>query len=229
MRRRFDSLLPLKLDGVEQKNTAREKEAANKENKLRKVANYILFGRPKAAEETQEEERKRRIFKYTVWFAISVFLSQVSMLLLFLLSDKPTGPWLSSFFALTFICTTGVLLSNHIVALRYFHHPVQAVIATLGVALLLLGTADYFSSLSEQVMGSFGFGENLKVNLLLNEEGDEIVDKLKLRNCTTASLCGVEILSKVGDEYYLSVDGRTLTLPKSTVRSLSSTDKRKRR
>jgi hypothetical protein len=173
----------------------------------------------------EKRERERRIFKYSFWFTLSVLLSQTSMLLLYRLSGTPKELW--PFAVLTLLCTTGVLISNLVVAVRYRHYPRQAVAACLVAASLLLFAADSFSSLSEQIMGSYGFGENQKVNLLLNDEGAAIIGKLGLKNrCAPGGLCDVEILSKVGSEYYLSLGATTLTLPKSTVIASESNDKR---
>lgn len=134
------------------------------------------------------------------------------------------------------ICTSGVVLSNLIVALRYNQYPRQAVAASLVAAALLLVAADRFSSLSEGILAFYGFGEKNRVNLLVNEEGSAIIEQLGLmNNCSPPNrekLCDVEILSKLGSEYYLRVGrdngnlGRTFVLPKSTVRSFISTDEK---
>jgi hypothetical protein len=169
-----------------------------------------------------EGPKKRRLFKYAFWFTLSVLLNQISMLVIYRLSGSPTG-W--RFAGLTVICTFGVWLSNHVVAVRYHHHPGQAILASLMAASLLLFSADRFSSLSERIMTFYGFGERHKVNLLLTDKGAEIVENLGLPECiptTPRVLCDVEILSKIGAEYYLRVGGRTFTLPKATVESYVS-------
>jgi hypothetical protein len=143
------------------------------------------------------------------------------MLVIYLLSERPTGP---PFVWLTLICTAGVLISNLVVAVRYHHYPRQAVTASLVAAALLLVAADQFSPLPFGIMSHYGFGKNHKVNLLLNDQGAAIIEKLGLQNkCAVAfreNLCEVEILSKLGGEYCLRLDGRIFTLPKSAVISL---------
>jgi hypothetical protein len=171
-------------------------------------------------------EKERRTFKYSAWFTLSVLLSQISMLVMYLLSGRPSG---SAFVILTIVCTSAVLISNHVVAVQYPHRR-QSVAAALVAAALLLFAADQFSPLSLRVMGHFGFGGATEANLVLNEEGAGIVEKLSLPNkCVPTNrdkLCDVGLLSKLGKEYYFSLEGRTFTLPKSAVLSLSSKDRR---
>ena len=175
---------------------------------------------------------KRRIFKYSVWFTFSVLLSQISMLVLYRLSGGPGG---LDFIFLTVICTSAVLISNHVVALRYGHHPMQAVAASLVAAMVLLFVADQFSSLSEGIMSSYGFGRDHKVNLIVTEEGLKIIKELGLADQGASEiLYDVEILSKVGGEYYLRIGrsngsaDKTFMLPKTAVRSFISTDDKAR-
>jgi hypothetical protein len=179
-------------------------------------------GQEGAAE--NKPEPVRRTFKYAFWFTLSVALSQISMLLMYVLSRRP-DEW--NFYKLTAICTIGVLISNHVVAIRYHRHKLQALAAALVAAFLLLFTADRFSSLSQQMMALYGFGGGQRVNLVVNGNGAGIINTLGLSNtCSPASpdkVCSVEVLSKMGDEYYLRrPDCRTFTLPKSDVRSLES-------
>jgi len=183
------------------------------------------FGRLKSRDSQvscEREEWKRRTFKYSFWFTLSVLLSQISMLVIYRLSGTPVG---RSFYILTVTCTTGVLVSNHVVAVRYHHRPRQAIAASLVAAALLLFAADRFSPLSEGIMGRYGFGERHKVTLLVTDEGIAIIEKLGLPRCDPLvpdKLCGVEILSKIGSEYFLLVSGRKVALPKATVKSYAA-------
>ncbi len=218
MRKRFGKLLPARdPDSPLTESAGAQPNSLSKESQESESAAQ--------AQADEREERKRRIFKYTIWFAVSVLVSQISMFLVYLVSGKPRGPYFSYFIFLTIMCTVGVLVSNHFVAIRCIYHPVQAVIATLIVAMLLLCGADRFSSLSARIMGLYGFGPNHKVNLLLSEQGIAIATGLDLKSrCAAAKLCNVEILSKVGNEYYLALSGKTLTLPKSAVIALEASD-----
>ena len=162
----------------------------------------------------KDKEIARRTFKYSFWFTISGLLSQISMFLIYRLSKELAA---ADFATLTFVCILGVLTANHIVAVRYRHYPRQAVVASLVAAALLLFAADRFSPLSTRIMGYYGFGENGKATLLVTDEGARIIDRLDLPQCGTGRLCNVEILSKIGDEYFMRVDDKTFTLPKSTV------------
>lgn len=165
-------------------------------------------------------------FKYAAWFTLSVFLSQITMYVIYWLSDTPGAiDWrtgdahnLGVFGILTIMCTAGVWLSNHAVAVLHQKHPRGAIAAALLAAGLLLFTADYFSNLSVKLMNHYGLGYEERANLLISPEGDSRVRTMGVTPCSQNLLCNVEILSKIGDQYYLRV-GNTdyLTLPKADV------------
>jgi hypothetical protein len=157
------------------------------------------------------------------WFTLSLVLSQISIVAEYVLSTPTT---LSSFFALTFICTAGVLVSNHVVAMLYRSNPKQAILASLVAAGFLLFTADWFSPLSLRIMSYYGMGGGRTVDLVLTEDGSKVVGDLGFALCETRTVCSVEILSKLGDEYYLVVNKKTFTLPKAAVQSYRSSDPR---
>jgi hypothetical protein len=183
--------------------------------------------KPAESERVASDEEKREVERWKLkcvsWFSLSLVLSQVSVLTMYVLS-KPKD--LFSFFALTLICTAGVLLSNHVVAILYHHHARQAILASLVAAGFLLLTADWFSPLSLRIMGYYGLGGDRKGDLVISDDGAKVIGDLGLSLCKTRTLCNVEILSKLGDEYYLVVDGKTFTLPKSMVQSYESSDPR---
>ncbi|HMH44752.1 MAG TPA: hypothetical protein VK557_14775 [Pyrinomonadaceae bacterium] len=208
--------------------------------RFRKLLNSEKEPTPNTETSTSNIETSRRAFKYAGWFTLSVLLNQISMFLMYRLSGQPSG---TNFVILTATCTTGVLISNLVVATRHHRFPRQALVASIVAAALLLFTADRFSPLSLRVMGFFGFGDNNECNLVLTEAGADIIQKLALpEKCPAAApnrVCGVEILSKVGTEYFLSMCTdpgpagqkcrlrRTFTLPKTDVISRDSLDRRK--
>lgn len=162
-------------------------------------------------------------FKYSAWFTLSVLLSQISMYVIYRLSGSM--PFSLRFVALTLLCTGGVWISNHIVAFHYHNSPRQAVVASLVAAGLLLFTADSFSSLSMNLMNHFGIGYDQRVNVLVNEHGSGILCGLGKTECGRDRLDNVEILSKLGDQYYLKIGENTyVTLPKEDVRAISRID-----
>ncbi|HXQ72270.1 MAG TPA: hypothetical protein VN844_17370 [Pyrinomonadaceae bacterium] len=165
-------------------------------------------------------------FKYAAWFTLSVFLSQVTMYVIYWLSDTPGAiSWqtgaaynLGIFGKLTILCTAGVWLSNNAVAVLYQKHPRGAIAASLLAAGLLLFTADHFSKLSVKLMNHYGFGYYERFNVLISADGDSRVNALGVKPCSEKVLCNVEILSKIGDQYYLRVgDTDYVTLPKADV------------
>ena len=175
------------------------------------------------------EVQRRQVFKCALWFMVSVFLNQISMYLIYRLADRPREK--ATFTILTLLCTAGVLISTHAVAALHRYSSSRAIVAALVAAGLLLFTADRFSSLSLKLMSRYGIGKEQKVNLLLNADGKGIVEALELQtsqSCSLPKMCEVEILSKVGNEYFLSVDGKTFTLPKSYVIAIQSTDRTNR-
>jgi hypothetical protein len=162
----------------------------------------------------------RHAFKLSSSFTLSVLLNQISMYLIYRLSGSPTKFW--TFVALTLICTGGVWVAAHVIALRHQQQPRQAIFAALVGAGLLLFTADNFSKLSVQLLSNFGIGYYEKVNVLVNEHGSQILGGLGVAKCGTDKLYNVEILSKLGDDYYLKIaDNTYITLPKKDVVAIS--------
>lgn len=200
-------------------------------DKLKGVLTYGWFNLSHAAsnliralrgQPRRNEYKARQTFKYSFWFTLSVLLSQISMYVIYRLSDSPKEA--VPFTALTLLCTSIVWISNHAVSAIYRNHPRQAVVAALVAAGLLLFTADNFSSLSMRLMNNFGLGysHSQRFNLRVNDDGARTVHELDLK-CGDSYhyLCDVEILSKVGDHYYLRVGGKQhTTLPKSHVVSI---------
>jgi hypothetical protein len=179
-----------------------------------------LHSADKTSESSQIKDKSktvaRHVFKLASLFTLSVLLNQISMYVIYWLSGNPVISW--TFVILTLLCTTGVSIASHVVALRHRDYPRQAVAASLVAAGLLLFTADNFSSLSVKLMNHFGIGYNKRVNLLVTNNGKNIVDGLGIPKCGDLQLCNVEILSKVGDQYFLRVGDTTyVTLPKSDV------------
>jgi hypothetical protein len=120
--------------------------------------------------------------------------------------------------ALTTLCTACVWISNHVVAFWHHTYPRQAVLTSLVAAGLLLFTADNFSSLSVRLLNRYGIGYNKRANILVTNHGFEIITSLGVPTCGPSQICNVEILSKVGDHYFLRVgDTAYVTLPKSDV------------
>src|SRR5262249_62307982 len=118
------------------------------------------------------------------------------------------------------MCTVAGWISTYVVAARHRYYPRQAIIASLVTAGLLLLTADHFSSLSMKLMNRYGIGKDRKINVLLTDHGRDIAKSLNVPPCGTNALCGAELLSKMGDHYFLKVGETYITLPKSEVVSI---------
>ncbi len=203
--------------GLEQKKELNEKEPK------RPIWKYIFWF---VLSILSEKKHKHRVWKYVFWFNLSILLSQTAILLVYYITAQPKG---LPYFILTLICTFVVLISNHIVAARYLGYPRQAIIACLVASLLLLVAADRFVFLPERIMALYGYGgEENKVKILVNDDGAALIEKLELPNNTCGqmarnNLCGVEILSGIGSEYFIKLNDKTFTLPKAMVISRSAT------
>jgi len=168
----------------------------------------------------KSDDDHKRILRYTFWFGVSLFVSQLSLLIIYLLSGSPRD---RGFWILTVICTFTVLLSNHVVALLYAHHKREAILAGVIAALLLLVVANRYSSLPAGIMSLYGFG-NQPFTIYVNSDGVCMLKSMQLHNqpCPDGvpaenKLCGVRILSELGSSYYLQREQTTLTLPKEMV------------
>lgn len=177
-------------------------------------------------------DEKRRVFKYVLWFGLSILVSQISMVLIHLMSNRPTG---TPFLITTGFCAAGVLVSNHVVAVHYRRSKLHAILTAMVIALLMLFIADRNESLSSQVVAFFGAGEkSQQVDFVLNEEGSKAIGESLAFTCTNVNstnpanvtsdanklsrkVCQVRVLSRLGNEFYLDYDGRKFTLPKSYV------------
>jgi hypothetical protein len=189
---------------------------------MRKTFRDLL--KPAEKDSKEQDIVNRQIFKFSIWFTLSVLLNQISMYLVYRLAGRT--PDLIDFIVLTGMCSTAVWISTYVVAARHRYYPRQALIASLVVAAILLFAADGFSSLSMRLMSYYGLGGGVKVTLLMTDEGARTVNGLGLTSSQTSVLRDVEILSKVGDYYYLNVNGKTFTLPKKEVLSFQSVDRR---
>jgi len=162
------------------------------------------------------ETLRRQIFRYSIWFTISVLLNQIAMYVIYILADRTSR--LGNFIILTGICTAGVWLSTNVVAVRHRYYPRQALVAALVIAVVLLFWVDRFSDLSMKLMSRYGVGEGKKFNLLVTTDAVTLLNSEGVCTCGPQHLCNVEILSKMGDHYFLKVDDKDyLTLPKKDV------------
>ena len=162
----------------------------------------------------------KRVMKHTFWFELTIALGQLAILLIYLLSK----PQRSSLLILTAICTIAVLVSNTVVAMLHTYHPRQAVMASAICALVILGVANQYSPLPRGIMSLYGFGENTKFTFFLNDDGTKLIERFGLANqaCSDGPsnpgrLCNVQVLSALGNDYYLKIGNVNITVPKSMV------------
>lgn len=187
------------------------------------ISSVIFFSRFKTHVHVKDQQDQKdlhsRLFRYTFCFALSLALSQISVFLIYQLASRPKG---SSYFVLASICTAVVIISNHAVAARYPRHQGQAILVSIVAAFLLLCTADRLASLPARMMTLYGFGGGQKVCIILTDDGVKTFESLGLpiqsgQQEARNRIREVEILSSVGLEYYLSLNGCKFTFPKSMI------------
>jgi len=79
--------------------------------------------------------------------------------------------------------------------------------------------ADRFSDLSMKLMNRYGVGEGKEVILVVNEKGSKTLKDVGFAEGTWR-LEKVNILSKMGDHYFVKIGPHSFTLPKSEVESI---------
>jgi hypothetical protein len=171
-----------------------------------------------------DQTTTKQIIKYSSWFTLSVFLNQISMYVIYILANRTSVG--KDFLVLTAMCTTSVWISAHVVAVRHRYSQWQALVFALVAAVVLLATADRFNNLSMKLMNRYGIGDSKKFNLLVKPDLVPLLKSEGVHTCGQQHVCNVEILSKMGDHYFvrvdhevdMKVDGRVdIMLPKTDV------------
>jgi hypothetical protein len=175
------------------------------------------FRRWSRGAKVEKKTLSRQIFRYSIWFTISVLLNQIAMYVIFLLADRTSR--LGNFLLLTGICTAGVWISTNVVAVRHRYYPRQALVAALVMAVVLLIWVDRFSDLSMKLMSRYGVGEGQEFRLVVNDNGSKVLEDLGFAK-GTRNLEKVNILSKMGDHYFVKLGDHSFTIPKADVESI---------
>jgi hypothetical protein len=143
------------------------------------------------------------------------------MYLIYILADRALG--LDKFLLLTVVCTAGVWISTNVVAVRHRYYPRQALVAALVMAVLLLVWVDRISDLSMKLMNRYGVGEGNEFIVVVNDKGSKTLKDLGFAEGTWR-LEKVNILSKMGDHYFVKIGPHRFTLPKSEIESIHRYD-----
>ena len=171
-----------------------------------------------------DQTTTKQIIKYSSWFTFSVFLNQISMYVIYILANRTSVG--KDFLVLMAMCTASVWISTHVVAVRHRYSQRQALVFALLAAVVLLATADRFNNLSMKLMNRYGIGDSNKFNLLIKPDLVPLLESEGVHTCGQQHVCNVEILSKMGDHYFvrvdheidMKVDGRVdIMLPKTDV------------
>lgn len=138
---------------------------------------------------------------------------------------------------LAIACTITVVVVNVFVALTHSTERRTSLgIAVAGAfALVIFGdllVERHDARFSVRLLSRYGIGFHNPAVLVVTQKGCELLkahtgDSRDCRKVDSWKFERVEILSRLGPEYFLSLDGRTLTLPQKDVSSWSTIDKTK--
>jgi len=163
-------------------------------------------------------------FENVIFFSVP-FLTSVFSLLIFRYSFDTKASGL-----MNIVCTLAVTLVNLFVAVSCKKDLQKSIAVMAGAALLLMVLGDILvnqndAKLSARIMSKFGIGYGHPVTLLLNTNGIAILERYKSFGVQVetspgeGSAKGLEILSRLGSEYFLRVPatGRSFSFPKSGI------------
>jgi hypothetical protein len=145
----------------------------------------------------------RQLARYVFIFSLSC-LSGFGALFIFHWLVSSEGPMLG-------ICMVTLVLTNISVSMVYRAHPRAVWAVGISAALLLLAsgealTRETSSRLSDRVMSFFGIGSGHPVTLVVNAKGLQTLKLYAIAQPNTqapACVTGVEILSRLGSEFFL--------------------------
>jgi hypothetical protein len=173
-------------------------------------------------------------------FGVSASISLASLVWISHLEDPapnssppPTAPgWL----LLPVICTLVVVLANLLVAVQYRGRRMRALVTSILAAAILLVAGEYLPErsaerVSSRILARFGIGGDNLVTLFIDARGSQSVQHLSLPGQPYVGglrIDNVQILSRLGSEYFFRVGNCSFTLPKSMVISWQRDERGKR-
>ena len=175
--------------------------------------------------------RHALLAKYIATFAVSATISLASLIAIARIID-PLG---HSVLMLA-LCTVIVILANVFVAAQFRKRPSRAVVTSLLAAVILLAAGELQQSdgpMSERVLSAFGVdggatsgvdGQDT-VTVFIKAKNTDLVSRFGAAGITThvdavgGRIENVQILSRLGSEYFLQVNRKRFTLPKEMVLS----------
>jgi hypothetical protein len=123
------------------------------------------------------------------------------------------------------ICTLGLVIANFVVTL-FLHQKERgkAFAAAVMFALAIIITGDYFDPVPEKILAKYGFGLQ-PVQIIVSEDGYKVLalEGLAPSDSSTGpkAISNVSILCRMGQNYFLQIGNRKVTLRKSDVVSWS--------
>ena len=180
----------------------------------------LLEGPSKPSQNGKEFPSASRLFKYAFWFDVSLVVSFTAMYLIFKIAES------ENYIFLTISCVLIVFLSNCAVAVLYSKYSARAIAVSVIAATLMLFAADSSSSLTTKLMAAYGLGGEQEVTVVVDNDGCVILKSLDLfsGSCEDeeyVQLQEVQLLSRLGSEYFLQSGQKGFVLPKKNVISWS--------
>jgi hypothetical protein len=176
----------------------------------------------------QKGSKARELFiAYSFWYAVSMGSVLVAIYILFKFLDLSQAVWVKTHFV---ICTLGVVIANSVVTV-FLHQKrwLWACALALFFALGLVVATDYFDHVPNRILGNYGFGTD-HVQIVVNNEGYKTLKSQGLvagddSNVDAKAISDVSILCRMGENYFLKINNRKVTLRKSNVLSWSVEEK----
>jgi hypothetical protein len=170
-----------------------------------------------------KERRASRLLKAVAAADVAALLSFVSLFVLYKIVDPEGYSW-----PLLLLCTLVVVVSNVLVAIQFRNKPGRAALTGIVAALVLLFCGEVVSegraALSTRIMERFGLGKG-SVRMVVTATGIEVLQGQEVRfkpSGQNGVICNAKLLSRLGSEYYVEVQGHRVTLAKDLVRSWSA-------
>jgi hypothetical protein len=163
------------------------------------------------------------VLNYTFSFILGIS-SLIYVHFLFLHSETAKFPgvilYLISVVFITFI--NGLVTIN--AKLSFYLTPIIAFLFFIG----LINMTQQWALIPKAVMRGFGLGGALDIQIVLNQEGTTLLEKLGLReskHCPKdkVNVCSVRLLSRLGNEFFLEAGSTRFVLPKSMILSWAVT------
>lgn len=175
--------------------------------------------------EAQPKTHNQMFLLYASRYSVSVLSGLLASSTLFKLLTLSSNKSIKAVMGHLFICTLGVTIANTVVTI-FLHgdHRTGAFASALVLALALLACTDYIDPIPKQILGRFGFGQE-HAQLIVTDDGYHALKIAGMVEETGTAgpkvVNDVQILCRMGPNYFVSKSGRRFTIRKVDVISWS--------